>query len=176
MRCSSRRIAEEPPTGWKWKLSTADADLVATDLVSVPSGTRSAPAPAAGWRSKCSRVVRTPPSGPRLLGGTLRKAADRRARSALRVLSSRVEAAFRRAHADLKVAATLSSQVLDTALGIGSPWGALDAERQLRGRPLNTADGMIAATALQHGLTLVTRNTKDFDGLGVTLFNPWEAV
>jgi len=32
---------------------------------------------------------------------------------------------------------------------------------------------MIAATAIEHGLTVVTRNVKDFSGLGVDLFNPW---
>jgi len=32
---------------------------------------------------------------------------------------------------------------------------------------------MIAATALEHDLTMVTRNVKDFTGLGVTLINPW---
>jgi toxin FitB len=40
----------------------------------------------------------------------------------------------------------------------------------------HTADGMIAATALEHDLTIVTRNVKDFAGLGVTVFNPWDAV
>jgi predicted nucleic acid-binding protein len=35
---------------------------------------------------------------------------------------------------------------------------------------------MIAATALEHGLTLVTRNAKDFASLGVTTLNPWDAV
>jgi predicted nucleic acid-binding protein len=33
---------------------------------------------------------------------------------------------------------------------------------------------MIAATAIEHDLALVTRNVKDFVGLGVTVFNPWE--
>jgi toxin FitB len=32
---------------------------------------------------------------------------------------------------------------------------------------------MIAATALEHGLTVVTRNTKHFEGLGLSLINPW---
>jgi toxin FitB len=32
----------------------------------------------------------------------------------------------------------------------------------------------IAATALVHDLTIWTRNTRDFDGTGVRLFNPWE--
>jgi len=57
---------------------------------------------------------------------------------------------------------------------IAERWGVLDGERQLQGLPLNTADGLIAATALEHGLTVVTCNVKDFTGLGVSLFNPWE--
>jgi predicted nucleic acid-binding protein len=35
------------------------------------------------------------------------------------------------------------------------------------------ADMLIAATALTHGLTLVTRNLSDFEGCGVMLFNPF---
>jgi predicted nucleic acid-binding protein len=41
-------------------------------------------------------------------------------------------------------------------------------------RPL--ADTFIAATAFEHRLTLVTRNTRDFQGTGVSLINPWELV
>ena len=43
------------------------------------------------------------------------------------------------------------------------------------GRPLPAIDGLLAATALQHDLTLVTRNTKDFSALDVRLINPWDA-
>lgn len=50
-------------------------------------------------------------------------------------------------------------------------WGRLMASA---GRPLPAIDGLLAATALQHDLTLVTRNTKDFEGLGVVLINPWQ--
>jgi predicted nucleic acid-binding protein len=41
-------------------------------------------------------------------------------------------------------------------------------------RPLPAVDSLLAATALQHDLTVVTRNTADFEGLGVRLVNPWQ--
>jgi len=41
--------------------------------------------------------------------------------------------------------------------------------------PLPEIDAMIAATALVHGMTVVTRNVEDFAGTGVAVFNPWEA-
>ncbi len=57
---------------------------------------------------------------------------------------------------------------------IAERWGSLTAEQRLKGKPLGMADGLIVATALEHGLTVVTRNVKDFDGRGVTVLNPWE--
>jgi hypothetical protein len=36
-------------------------------------------------------------------------------------------------------------------------------------------DGLIAATALVHGMTIVTRNVTDFQATGVALLNPWDA-
>jgi predicted nucleic acid-binding protein len=65
-------------------------------------------------------------------------------------------------------------RVFPVSAQVAEQWGKLDGLRQLEGNPLNTADGMIAATALQHGLSLVTRNSKDFVGLGVSLVNPWQ--
>ncbi len=59
---------------------------------------------------------------------------------------------------------------------VSERWGTLDGERQLRGMPLNTADGLIAATAIEHGLILVSRNVKDFADLGVAILNPWEST
>jgi predicted nucleic acid-binding protein len=67
-------------------------------------------------------------------------------------------------------------RVLPVTQAIAARWGRLDGMRQLSGRPLSAPDGLIAATALEHGLTLVTRNVKDFAGLGLVLLNPWDTV
>jgi toxin FitB len=67
-----------------------------------------------------------------------------------------------------------ANRVLPATEPIGSRWGMLSAERQLRGTPLNMADGLIAATALEHDLTLVTRNVRDFANLGLVVVNPWD--
>ena len=63
-------------------------------------------------------------------------------------------------------------RLLDVDAATADRWGRLMAEA---GRPLPAIDALLAATALQHDLTLVTRNTKDFAGLAVRLINPWEA-
>jgi toxin FitB len=67
-------------------------------------------------------------------------------------------------------------RILPITRAIAERWGVLDGQCSLRGTPLNLADGMIAATALEHGLTLVTRNVKDFASLDVTLLNPWDGM
>ena len=64
-------------------------------------------------------------------------------------------------------------QVLPVTQAIAKRWGTFDGTRQLAGRPLSVPDGMIAATAFEHGLIVVTRNVKDFEGLGVPILNPW---
>ena len=43
------------------------------------------------------------------------------------------------------------------------------------GKPIATADAMIAAIALQHGMSVATRDLGDFAGAGVALINPWTA-
>lgn len=56
---------------------------------------------------------------------------------------------------------------------IAERWGILAGECQRKGRALTTADGLIAATAQEHGLTVVTRNVRDFADLGIGVLNPW---
>ena len=60
---------------------------------------------------------------------------------------------------------------------VGAEWAAkLRADARRRGQPLSLSDALIAGTAMASDLTLVTRNVKDFDGLGLDLVNPWEEV
>lgn len=46
--------------------------------------------------------------------------------------------------------------------------------RERLARPMATADAVIAATALAHGVPLATRNIDDFAGIGLELINPWD--
>ena len=66
-------------------------------------------------------------------------------------------------------------RLLPVTKAIAERWGVLSARALDKGKPLPSIDGIIAATALEHGLTLVTRNVKDFAGVGVRLLNPWKA-
>jgi predicted nucleic acid-binding protein len=57
---------------------------------------------------------------------------------------------------------------------ISRRWAALVVEMQRRGQTVPLLGGMIAATALVHGLVVVTRNTRDFGKTGVQTLNPFE--
>ncbi|MFN6519380.1 MAG: type II toxin-antitoxin system VapC family toxin [Nostoc sp. CreGUA01] len=52
-------------------------------------------------------------------------------------------------------------------------WGNLVGQLEQNGRPLPLMDSLIAAIALDNSLSLVTRNEKDFAGIGVVIVNPW---
>lgn len=54
---------------------------------------------------------------------------------------------------------------------VADRWGRMMAQA---GRPIPAIDSLIAATAAHHELTLVTRNIRDFAGLGLELINPWK--
>jgi toxin FitB len=62
-----------------------------------------------------------------------------------------------------------SSRMLNVTLAVARRCAALHVPN-----PQSYRDAFIAATALVHGLTLVTRNTRDFTTTGVKLLNPWE--
>lgn len=56
---------------------------------------------------------------------------------------------------------------------VAERWGQIEALARRRRLTLPTIDAQLAATALQHGLTLVSRNTDDIRPTGVPTFNPW---
>jgi len=69
-----------------------------------------------------------------------------------------------------------AGRILPVSETIAERWGVMAGESQLKGRPVSMADGLIAATALEHELIVVTRNVKDFAALGVQIINPWQRV
>ena len=65
--------------------------------------------------------------------------------------------------------------VLPLDAAVMEVWGTLMGEGLARGQPLPALDAMLAATALHHGLILVTRNTRHFAGLPIVVLDPREA-
>ena len=62
-------------------------------------------------------------------------------------------------------------RILSIDCGVADRWGRLLAEAN---RPLPAVDSLIGATALHHGLSVVTRNEKDFTHPGLAVINPWK--
>ena len=60
-------------------------------------------------------------------------------------------------------------RILPVDRAVANEWGRLNANR-----PVPVIDGLLAATAKIHRMTLVTRNTTDIDDLGVHILNPFE--
>ena len=66
-----------------------------------------------------------------------------------------------------------AGRILPIDQSVADRWGRLAALPGSRS-PVPVIDGLLAATALHHNLTLVTRNTKDVTRTGVPLFDPWQ--
>jgi toxin FitB len=64
--------------------------------------------------------------------------------------------------------------VLPITWAIAQRWAMLSATAKKKGTPLALIDGLLAATALEHDLTLVTRD-KDFSSLVLPILNPWNS-
>jgi hypothetical protein len=71
---------------------------------------------------------------------------------------------------DIELPAFFSGRILPIDEAVADRWGRLVAEAA---RPLPAIDSLLAATALTHGLTLVTRNLRDFQPLNLPVLNPW---
>ena len=68
---------------------------------------------------------------------------------------------------------SFDDRILPIASNTSLIWGEITAKCQKLGHTLHSADGLIAATAIQSGLHLVTRNVADFEPTGVLIVNPW---
>jgi predicted nucleic acid-binding protein len=68
----------------------------------------------------------------------------------------------------LDVETGFEDRVLPVAIAVAAVWG-----RRQPTQPLPVIDALIAATARVHGMTVVTRNVKDFELAGVQVFNPF---
>lgn len=68
--------------------------------------------------------------------------------------------------------AYFAGRILPVDAVVADRWGRLVAEAQ---RPLPAIDSLLAATALAQGLTLVTRNIRDFQHPGLQVLDPWVA-
>lgn len=77
---------------------------------------------------------------------------------------------------DSEIMPWLGDRALPVTLAIAERWGALAAECRGRGRPRPVVDSVLAATAMEHDLLVVTRNVADYADMGVTVLNPWEPV
>lgn len=65
-------------------------------------------------------------------------------------------------------------RILDIDQRVAETWGVVTARGQKIGLTLGSMDALVAATAEAHNLTLATRNVKDFQRLGIALFDPWQ--
>lgn len=64
-------------------------------------------------------------------------------------------------------------RILPIDLSVANAWAHIALRHRAARRTVSAFDELIAATAITHGLTLVTRNVRDFDASGCRLLSPW---
>ena len=75
---------------------------------------------------------------------------------------------------DKDLRARFEGRILIIDQEVADRWGLLTAAARNSGIVLPVIDGLLAAIALEHNLTLVTRDTGQIPSMGVAVFNPWE--
>jgi predicted nucleic acid-binding protein len=75
---------------------------------------------------------------------------------------------------EVELQARFSGRILPIDAAVADRWGVLASAAKRRGRSLSAIDGLLAATALQHNLTIVSRNVSDFANTEAPILNPWE--
>jgi len=74
---------------------------------------------------------------------------------------------------DQDVSRRFDGRILSIDKAIIDRWGRLRGTALRNARTFPVIDSMLAATALTHGLTIVTRNVEDISDTGVAIRNPW---
>jgi toxin FitB len=74
----------------------------------------------------------------------------------------------------VELQARFSGRILSIDAAVADRWGLHVASAKTKGNPLSTIDGLLAATAIHHNLTIVSRNVGDFRNTQVPVVNPWE--
>jgi predicted nucleic acid-binding protein len=76
---------------------------------------------------------------------------------------------------EVDLQARFAGRIVPIDSGIADRWGLIAAEAKGKGITFPVIDGLLAATALHHNLTIVSRNVRDFVNAHVPVLNPWEA-
>lgn len=92
----------------------------------------------------------------------------------LQTAKARFSELFRQARTQGPQLITRQKRILDIDVEIADRWGQLSSEARRRGKVLPVIDALLAATALHHNLTVITRNVDDFRDTPVSVFSPWE--
>jgi len=75
---------------------------------------------------------------------------------------------------EVELRARFAGRVLPIDFPVADRWGVIAATAKKEGKALSTIDGLLAATALEHNLTVVSRNDSDFAPTQVRVLNPWK--
>ena len=85
--------------------------------------------------------------------------------------SSRRRSALERWFASLRD--RFAERILHVDEPVALEWGRISARAELAGAPVPSIDALIAATAIVHGLAVVTRNSSDIARTGAPIIDPW---
>jgi toxin FitB len=76
---------------------------------------------------------------------------------------------------EVELQARFAGRMVPVDAAIADRWGLIAADAKRRGRDLSVIDGLLAATALHHNLTVISRDTGNFTNARVQVLNPWES-
>ncbi len=76
---------------------------------------------------------------------------------------------------EIELRARFAGRIVPIDAAIADRWGLIAAEAKRKGKTLPVIDGLLAASAIQHNLTVVSRDANAFRDVPVQVLNPWEA-